>query len=50
MEPYATLFCIFQVSCKCVIINSYFKKEKRTTDFSTETMQRPERSDTFFKY
>ena len=27
-----------------------FKKQKRTTDFSTEAMQRPERSDTFFKY
>ena len=28
MELYVTLFSIFQVSCKCVIILSWFKKQK----------------------
>ena len=28
-ELYVTLFCIFQVSCKCVIILSSFKKLKK---------------------
>ena len=29
MEPYVTLFCIFQVSCKCVITLSQFKRIKQ---------------------
>ena len=28
-----TLFCMFQVSCKCVIMLSLFKKEKKTWNF-----------------
>ena len=36
VELYATLLCIFQVSCECVIILSQLKKSKIKKQMSIE--------------